>query len=74
MVWEQTDRSASVWSLSEPTNVCRELGGKHSKAFLSAFKIAAPHSRGTLNKWDKQYNILAYIYRPRISTVHVNVQ
>lgn len=50
MVWEQTDRSASVWSLSEPNNIRRELGGKHSKAFLSAFKIAAPLSQGTLNK------------------------
>lgn len=42
----EADRNTSVWSLSEPTNVCRELGGKHSRAFISALKIVAPFSQG----------------------------
>lgn len=46
MVWKQTGRNTSVWSLSEPTNVCRELGGKHSRALISALKIVAPFSQG----------------------------
>lgn len=50
MVWNRRERSASVWSLSEPTNVCKELSGKHRKTILSVFKIAAPHRHVTSNK------------------------
>lgn len=46
MVWKQTCRNTSVWSLSEPANVCRELGEKHSRPFLAALKIAGPFSQG----------------------------